>query len=191
MRPLFFPGGNIGTLAVNGTVNDLAMSGAKPLYLSAGLILEEGLPMEHLQQVLQSMREAADQAGVQLVTGDTKVVDKGKADGIFINTAGIGRVEHSLTISPKRIQPGDAILINGDLGRHGIAVMAAPCSIALFRQFSMVSGVIRGRTPSWTTTKSASVAAFIPNSTESCRNLPPWITLHFSSLYCCRSSFVC
>ena len=102
MRPLFFPGGDIGTLAVNGTVNDLAMSGARPLYLSAGFIIEEGLPMETLRRVVASMRAAADAAGVQIVTGDTKVVDRGKGDGIFINTAGIGVIEHELDISPAR-----------------------------------------------------------------------------------------
>lgn len=125
VRPLFFPGGDIGGLAVNGTVNDLAMCGARPLYLSAGFILEEGLPMETLWRVVQSMRAAADAAGVSLVTGDTKVVDRGKGDGIFINTAGVGVIEHDIPIGPGQVQPGDAILINGDLGRHGIAIMAA------------------------------------------------------------------
>lgn len=124
VRPLFFPGGDIGTLAINGTVNDLAMCGARPLYLSVGFILEEGLPMETLWRVVQSMRRAADAAGVQLATGDTKVVDKGKGDGIFINTSGIGVIEHSQPIAPHYIQPGDAILLNGDLGRHGITIMA-------------------------------------------------------------------
>lgn len=124
VHPLFFPGGDIGSLAINGTVNDLAMCGARPLYLSAGFILEEGLPMETLWRVIQSMRQAANGAGVQLVTGDTKVVDKGKGDGIFINTAGVGVIEHNLSIAPARVQPGDAILLSGDLGRHGIAIMA-------------------------------------------------------------------
>jgi hydrogenase expression/formation protein HypE len=124
VSPLFFPGGDIGSLAVNGTVNDLAMCGAHALYLSAGFILEEGLPMETLWRVVQSMRRAADEARIQLVTGDTKVVDKGKGDGIFINTAGVGAVEHDLSISPASVRPGDAVLINGDLGRHGIAIMA-------------------------------------------------------------------
>jgi hydrogenase expression/formation protein HypE len=124
VRPIFFPGGDIGSLAVNGTVNDLAMCGARPLYLSVGFILEEGLPMETLWGVVQSMRRAADEARVQLVTGDTKVVDKGKGDGIFINTAGVGVVEHDLSISPASVRPGDAILLSGDLGRHGIAIMA-------------------------------------------------------------------
>jgi hydrogenase expression/formation protein HypE len=124
VRPLRFPGGDIGSLAVNGTVNDLAMCGARPLYLSAAFILEEGLPMETLWQIIQSMRQAADAAGVQLVTGDTKVVDRGKGDGIFITTAGIGAISHRLTINPASVRPGDAILLNGDIGRHGIAIMA-------------------------------------------------------------------
>jgi hydrogenase expression/formation protein HypE len=124
VHPLFFPGGDIGALAVNGTVNDLAMCGARPLYLSAGFILEEGLPMETLWRVVQSMARAAKQAGVQLVTGDTKVVDRGKGDGVFINTAGIGVVESSRTISPAGVRPGDSILLSGDIGRHGIAIMA-------------------------------------------------------------------
>src|SRR5574341_1206084 len=124
VRPLFFPGGDIGSLAVHGTVNDLAMCGARPLYLSAGFILEEGLPMETLWQIVRSMRQAADAARVQLVTGDTKVVDRGKGDGVFITTAGVGAITHRLTIAPTSVRPGDAILLNGDVGRHGIAIMA-------------------------------------------------------------------
>lgn len=124
VRPLFFPGGDIGKLAIYGTVNDLAMCGARPLFLSAGLILEEGLPMETLWRVVRSMQQAAELAGVQLVTGDTKVVDKGKGDGVFINTAGLGSIEHRVSIIPKNVKPGDLILLNGDMGRHGIAVMA-------------------------------------------------------------------
>jgi hydrogenase expression/formation protein HypE len=124
VKPLFFPGGDIGSLAVNGTVNDLAMSGAKPLYLSLGFIIEEGLSMEVLWRIVRSIKNAADIAGVKIVTGDTKVVDRGKGDGIYINTSGIGIIEHSLSIVPANIQPGDAILINGDVGRHGIAIMA-------------------------------------------------------------------
>jgi hydrogenase expression/formation protein HypE len=124
VRPLFFPGGDIGSLAVYGTVNDLAMCGARPLYLSSALILEEGLAMETLRRVVESMRSCAAAVGVQFVTGDTKVVDKGKGDGIFVNTAGIGIVEHRVSISPKKVRPGDAILLSGDIGRHGIAIMA-------------------------------------------------------------------
>jgi hydrogenase expression/formation protein HypE len=125
VNPLFFPGGDIGTLAVFGTVNDLAMSGARPLYISCGFIIEEGLPTEILWRVAQSMKQAADIADVAIVTGDTKVVDRGKGDGLFINTAGIGEIDHNLTISPSSVQPGDAIIINGDIGRHGMAIMAA------------------------------------------------------------------
>lgn len=124
VRPLFFPGGDIGSLAIHGTVNDLAMAGARPLYLSAGFILEEGLPMETLWRVVQSMQQAAKKAGVQIVTGDTKVVDRGKGDGIFINTAGVGIIEHTQEIAPPFVQPRDIVLLNGDIGRHGIAIMA-------------------------------------------------------------------
>lgn len=124
VSPLFFPGGDIGTLAVNGTVNDLAMCGARPLYLSAGFIIEEGLAIEQLWQVVLSMQQAATAAGVILVTGDTKVVERGKGDGLFINTAGVGLIEGDRAIGPDRVETGDLILINGDLGRHGIAVMA-------------------------------------------------------------------
>jgi hydrogenase expression/formation protein HypE len=124
VRPLFFPGGDIGSLAVNGTINDLAMCGAKPLYLSAGFILEEGLSMEVLQQVVNSMAEAARAGGVPIVTGDTKVVDRGKGDGIFINTAGVGLVPTGVCVLPTLIQPGDAILVSGDLGSHGVAVLS-------------------------------------------------------------------
>jgi hydrogenase expression/formation protein HypE len=161
VRPLIFPGGNIGDLAINGTVNDLAMCGARPLFLSAGFILEEGLEMETLRTVVTSMRDAAAKAGVKLVAGDTKVVDKGKGDGIFINTSGIGVVEEfrclaksarhgapttleeirkdgvphvsptlrdvgiqTLEIGPASVQPGDAVIVSGDLGRHGIAILS-------------------------------------------------------------------
>jgi hydrogenase expression/formation protein HypE len=125
VRPLVFPGGDIGTLAVNGTVNDLAVCGARPLYLSVGVILEEGLPLATLRAVVASMRTAAACAGVRLVTGDTKVVDRGKADGMFVNTAGIGRVIARDPIEPQRVRPGDAVILSGDLGRHGMAIMAA------------------------------------------------------------------
>jgi hydrogenase expression/formation protein HypE len=124
VNPLFFPGGDIGSLAINGTVNDLSMCGARPVYLSCGLILEEGLAMETLWAVVQSLKQSAEAAGVQLVTGDTKVVDRGKGDGVFINTAGVGIVEHGLTIAPSSVRAGDAVLLSGDLGRHGIAIMA-------------------------------------------------------------------
>jgi hydrogenase expression/formation protein HypE len=125
VRPLFFPGGDIGSLAVNGTVNDLAMAGARPLWLSCGLVLEEGFPIADLQRVVASMRAAADAAGVAIVTGDTKVVERGKGDGVYVNTAGVGAVEHGLTIGPAALRPGDRILVSGDLGRHGVAILAA------------------------------------------------------------------
>ncbi len=124
VSPLFFPGGDIGKLAVFGTVNDLAMAGAKPAYLSAGFVLEEGLEMETLRRIVASMCRAAAEVDVRIVTGDTKVVDRGKGDGIFINTAGIGTVPEGIEISPARVAPGDAVLVSGDLGRHGIAVMS-------------------------------------------------------------------
>jgi hydrogenase expression/formation protein HypE len=130
VQPLFFPGGDIGSLAVNGTVNDLAMCGARPLYLSAGMILEEGLEMETLWRVTRSMGRAAQAAGVQLVTGDTKVVDRGKGDGIFVNTAGIGVLEHDHAIGPASLRAGDRVLLSGDLGRHGIAIIAARENLA-------------------------------------------------------------
>jgi hydrogenase expression/formation protein HypE len=126
VRPLIFPGGTIGDLAVFGTVNDLAMCGARPLYLSAGFILEEGLEMDTLRTVVTSMQEAAARANVKLVTGDTKVVDKGKGDGIFINTSGIGLIEANVKgmIGPTAVQLGDAVIVSGDLGRHGIAILS-------------------------------------------------------------------
>ena len=125
VSPLTFPGGDIGSLAVNGTVNDLLMCGAKPLFLSVGFILEEGLPVSTLRNVVASMREAAHAAGIRLATGDTKVVDRGKADGIFINTAGVGQALLDPAIGPDRIKPGDRIIVSGDIGRHGMAIMAA------------------------------------------------------------------
>ena len=125
VKPLFFPGGDIGALAVNGTMNDLAMCGARPRFLSCGFIIEEGLPMETLWRVVASMRRAADAAGVTIVTGDTKVVDRGKGDGVYVNTAGVGVLEHARVIAPGQVRLGDAILLSGDLGRHGMAVMAA------------------------------------------------------------------
>ena len=124
VSPLFFPGGDIGRLAVYGTVNDLAMCGARPRWLSAGFILEEGLPVATLQRVVASMAEAARTADVQLVTGDTKVVERGKGDGLYINTAGVGTIEHAQVIAPASVQPGDVVLLSGDIGRHGMAILA-------------------------------------------------------------------
>jgi hydrogenase expression/formation protein HypE len=124
VRPLFFPGGDIGKLAVHGTVNDLAVSGARPLFLSAAFILEEGLPLEDLKRIVASMRAACEEAGVALVTGDTKVVDRGKGDGVFITTAGIGLVPEGISLSIHRARPGDRILLSGTLGDHGIAIMS-------------------------------------------------------------------
>ncbi|MDJ0902949.1 MAG: hydrogenase expression/formation protein HypE [Xenococcus sp. MO_188.B8] len=129
--PIFFPGGNIGSLAVNGTVNDLAVSGAKPLYLSCALIIEEGLPVKTLRQIAQSMKAAADFAGVQIVTGDTKVVNRGSADKIFINTSGVGIIREGMAISAHNLQPGDKVLFNGYLGDHGAAVIIARGELAL------------------------------------------------------------
>jgi len=122
--PIFFPGGNIGDLAVNGTVNDLAVGGAKPLFISAGFILEEGFPLEDLYAIVESMKKACERAGVIIVTGDTKVVEKGKGDKIFINTSGIGIIENDVEISPRKVKPGDKILINGPIGLHGIAILS-------------------------------------------------------------------
>lgn len=124
VTPIFFPGGDIGRLAVHGTVNDLAMSGAQPLYLSVAFILEEGLPVDDLRRIVESMRAAAADAGVQFVTGDTKVVDRGKGDQIFINTTGIGIIPEGVNISAGRAQPGDAVLLSGFIGDHGMAIMS-------------------------------------------------------------------
>lgn len=124
VTPIFFPGGDIGRLAINGTVNDLAMSGARPLYLAAAFILEEGLPSEELRRIVESMRDAAQEAGVQLVTGDTKVVNRGKADKVFITTTGIGVIERPVNISADRAQPGDKIILSGFIGDHGMAIMS-------------------------------------------------------------------
>jgi hydrogenase expression/formation protein HypE len=124
VRPIFFPGGNIGDLAVNGTVNDLAMCGATPQYLSASFIIEEGLAMDELWRILCSMGDAARAAGVMLVTGDTKVVDRGKGDRIFINTSGIGAVPEGVNIDPALARPGDVIIVNGPIASHGMAIMS-------------------------------------------------------------------
>ncbi|BAZ31090.1 hydrogenase expression/formation protein HypE [Cylindrospermum sp. NIES-4074] len=129
--PLFFPGSDIGELAINGTINDLAVSGAKPLYLTCSVILEEGLPVETLRRVAVSMKTAAQKAGVQIVTGDTKVVHRGAADKLFINTAGIGIIPAGVAISAHNIQPGDVVIINGELGNHGAAILIARGELAL------------------------------------------------------------
>lgn len=124
IAPMFFPGGDIGSLSVHGTINDLAMSGAKPLYLSAGFILEEGFPLADLDTIVASMAAASTAAEVPIITGDTKVVEKGKGDGVFITTAGIGMVPEGITISGDRAQPGDVVLLSGSIGDHGVAVMS-------------------------------------------------------------------
>jgi len=124
VQPLFFRGGNIGNLAVNGTVNDVAMSGAKPLYLSCGFIIEEGLEVEKLGIIASTMGEAARKAGVRIVTGDTKVVERGKGDGVFINTSGFGVIPEGVNIAPDRAQAGDIIIVSGEIGLHGIAIMS-------------------------------------------------------------------
>ena len=131
VQPLFFAGGNIGKLAVCGTVNDLAMTGAIPRYISAGLILEEGFPIADLKRILATMRQMADEAGIYIVTGDTKVVDKGKADGIFINTAGIGDIIPGTQISPKHVKPGMKVILSGYIGDHAAAIMAGRHDLAL------------------------------------------------------------
>ena len=124
VSPLFFPGGDIGRLAICGTVNDVATSGARPLYVSVGFILEEGLAIEDLRRIIRSMRDAAAEAGVRIVTGDTKVVERGKGDGVFINTAGVGVLPDGLDLSGAHCQPGDVVLLSGTLGDHGIAVIS-------------------------------------------------------------------
>ena len=144
VSPIFFPGGDIGRLAVHGTVNDLAMCGARPLYLSVGFILEEGMAMEHFWRIVQSMRAAAEEAGVQLVTGDTKVVDRGKADKIFINTAGIGLVPEGITIQPTRAQVGDKILISGEIAVHGIAIMSVREGLEFETEIASDSAALHG-----------------------------------------------
>ncbi|MEW6067476.1 MAG: hydrogenase expression/formation protein HypE [Nitrospirota bacterium] len=129
VSPIFFPGGDIGELAVYGTVNDLSMVGARPLYITAGIILEEGFPLEDLKKILFSMAIAAKKSGIKIVAGDTKVVDKGKADGIFINTSGIGMIEEGVDISPSKIMVGDNVILSGPIGKHGISIIAERNSI--------------------------------------------------------------
>ncbi|HQW38962.1 MAG TPA: hydrogenase expression/formation protein HypE [Usitatibacteraceae bacterium] len=124
ITPLFFPGGDIGCLSVHGTVNDVAMAGAKPLYLTSGFILEEGYPLADLKRIVESMAKAAMEAGVPIITGDTKVVEKGKGDGVFINTTGVGVVPEGIDVSGNRARPGDAILVSGTMGDHGVAIMS-------------------------------------------------------------------
>jgi len=124
VRPLFFPGGSIGDLAINGTVNDIAMSGAKPLYLSVGFIIEEGLPLDTLGTIAQHMAQAAEKAGVMLVTGDTKVVERGHGDGVYINTSGIGVIPDGVNIAPQQAKPGDVVIVSGSIGDHGMAILS-------------------------------------------------------------------
>jgi hydrogenase expression/formation protein HypE len=141
VSPLFFPGGNIGDLAVNGTVNDLAVGGARPLYLSAGFVLEEGFPVQDLRRIVSSMQIAAATAGVQIVTGDTKVVQKGKADGCYINTAGLGLIERAIGLSAANAEPGDAVIVSGSIGEHGIAILLAR------GEFELESNVVSDTAP--------------------------------------------
>src|SRR3970282_2825298 len=131
VSPLFFPGGDVGYLAVNGTVNALAMSGARPLFLSAGFILEEGLPMETLGKIAASVAAACRAAGVQLVAGDTKVVNKGHGDGLYLNTSGLGVIPPGVDIAPNRARPGDAVIVSGTLGDHGMAIMSVRGGVEL------------------------------------------------------------
>lgn len=130
VSPLFFPGGDIGKIAVNGTVNDLCMCGARPLWLSAGFILEEGFEIATLEEIVLSMKEAAKAAGVTIVTGDTKVVERGKGDGLYVTTSGVGVIETPLTIAPTSMRPGDAVILSGDIGRHGMAIMATRAGLS-------------------------------------------------------------
>lgn len=144
VTPRFFPGGDIGSLAVHGTVNDLAMCGAQPLALSAGFILEEGLPMDELWRVVRSLAAAAQAAGVPVATGDTKVVDRGKGDGVYINTSGVGVIPPGVNISPRRARPGDAILINGPIAEHGIAIMSVREGLAFETELKSDSAALNG-----------------------------------------------
>ena len=144
VSPLFFPGGDIGSLAVHGTVNDLAMCGARPLALTAGFILEEGLAMDDLWRVVRSLAAAAAEAGVAVVTGDTKVVDRGKGDGVFINTTGIGLVPEGVTIRPSAARPGDAVLVSGRIAEHGIAIMSVREGLAFETALVSDSAALHG-----------------------------------------------
>src|SRR3984885_11385850 len=159
VSPIFFPGGDIGRLAVHGTVNDLAMSGARPLYLSAAFILEEGLAVDDLRRVVESMRAAAEEAGVQFVTGDTKVVNRGKGDQIFITTTGIGVIDGGVNISADRAKPGDKIILSGYVGDHGMAIMSQRENLefegAIESDCASLNGLVASMvaTPSTTNTK--------------------------------------
>jgi hydrogenase expression/formation protein HypE len=144
VRPLFFPGGNIGELAIHGTVNDLAMSGARPLYLSVGFILEEGLPMNMLGTLVDCMGLAARAAGVQVVAGDTKVVDRGHGDGVFINTSGIGVIQAGVHIAPHRARPGDVVIVSGTIGDHGMAIMSVREGLAFDTQIVSDTAPLHG-----------------------------------------------
>ena len=144
VRPPFFPGGDIGSLAVHGTVNDLAMCGARPIALSAGYILEEGFPMADLRRVVASMKGAAAAAGVPIVTGDTKVVDRGKGDGIYVNTAGIGVIPDGISIDPSAARPGDVVLINGPIGDHGIAILSVREGLGFDGEIASDSAALHG-----------------------------------------------
>jgi len=144
VRPLFFPGGDIGSLAVHGTVNDVAMSGARPLWLTAAFILEEGLEMDVLERVVRSMAEAARAAGVQIVAGDTKVVERGHGDGIYINTTGVGVVPEGVEVSPDRARPGDVVLLSGTIGDHGIAVLSQREGLAFETELLSDSASLNG-----------------------------------------------
>ncbi len=148
ISPLFFPGGNIGSLAVHGTVNDLAMGGAEPLYLTAGFILEEGLPRADLARIVRAMAQAAGEAGVAIVTGDTKVVERGKGDGVFINTAGLGRVFAGVNVSGDLARPGDKIIVSGTVGDHGVAIMSQRSGLqfdtALASDSASLNGLVAG-----------------------------------------------
>ncbi|MFN8531892.1 MAG: hydrogenase expression/formation protein HypE [Anaerolineae bacterium] len=144
VRPLFFPGGSIADLAVNGTVNDLSMLGARPLFLSVGMIIEEGLPINLLGAIVDQMAAAARQAGVQIVTGDTKVVDKGHGDGLYINTSGIGLIPPGVQIAPQRARPGDVVLVSGTLGDHGMAIMSVREGLEFETQIRSDSAPLNG-----------------------------------------------
>jgi hydrogenase expression/formation protein HypE len=144
VSPLFFPGGDIGDLAVNGTVNDLAVSGARPLWLSAGFILEEGFPVADLERIVGSMAAAAERAGVQVVTGDTKVVQRGKADGCYVNTAGVGVIERPGELGVARARPGDAVIVSGPIGEHGITIMLARGELDIESELSSDTAPLNG-----------------------------------------------